>query len=563
MAGELERLLVRIEADTAILRRELTRADKATATFSQNVDRSLSSLSKKSDAFAAQISRSLLRFGALFGTAQLGFKAFDVLTVASDINDLARNTALTTDSFQELSFAIERAGGSQEAFVKGGVRFARNMAELRANAGGFNQFLREAIPSLRDQLAATESQADAINVLSDAMSRLGNEEDRTLLAIKAFGKGGEDLVEIFGQGSAALKEHGQRARELGAIIKSDTLENLEKAADATRELGAALEGAFVTGVGNAWIGVKTLSQELTKLIALSPAAWKLMGYLGDASNVNPQPGGFAVGAAAASKVKPPTSLSLAKKPETIDNSGLDAINDLHSEMLQATGRYREAIYADMDAELARFRQMLAEKKITVEQFETARADLAAIAGAKIMETFKKEHEEFRAMMRELEAVFSNTFNDAFGQALDGGKVKWKDLAAEMTKDLAKLAVQLAVMKPLMDGLFGAGGAASTFFGGFGFGGARAAGGPVSGGKSYLVGERGPEIFTPGSSGRITPNHQIGGGGGTTVNNYIDARGADIGAAERVEAALERAQRSHRDPVAAVATHQRRFPTRRL
>lgn len=50
------------------------------------------------------------------------------------------------------------------------------------------------------------------------------------------------------------------------------------------------------------------------------------------------------------------------------------------------------------------------------------------------------------------------------------------------------------------------------------GGARASGGPVMGGKSYLVGERGPELFTPTSSGNITPNGGFGGGGNTiTVN----------------------------------------------
>lgn len=44
-------------------------------------------------------------------------------------------------------------------------------------------------------------------------------------------------------------------------------------------------------------------------------------------------------------------------------------------------------------------------------------------------------------------------------------------------------------------------------------GARASGGVVSAGKSYLVGERGPELFTPGSSGKIIPN---GTGGGSVV-----------------------------------------------
>ena len=36
-----------------------------------------------------------------------------------------------------------------------------------------------------------------------------------------------------------------------------------------------------------------------------------------------------------------------------------------------------------------------------------------------------------------------------------------------------------------------------------------------GGTSYLVGERGAEIFTPSSSGFITPNNRIG--GGTVIN----------------------------------------------
>jgi hypothetical protein len=56
-----------------------------------------------------------------------------------------------------------------------------------------------------------------------------------------------------------------------------------------------------------------------------------------------------------------------------------------------------------------------------------------------------------------------------------------------------------------------------------FGGARALGGPVSPGGSYIVGERGPELFTPSSSGNITPNHAMG-GGGNTIN--ITVQGAD-------------------------------------
>jgi hypothetical protein len=37
-----------------------------------------------------------------------------------------------------------------------------------------------------------------------------------------------------------------------------------------------------------------------------------------------------------------------------------------------------------------------------------------------------------------------------------------------------------------------------------------------------VGERGPELFTPSNSGRITPNDQLSSGGNTTIENiYIE------------------------------------------
>ena len=55
-------------------------------------------------------------------------------------------------------------------------------------------------------------------------------------------------------------------------------------------------------------------------------------------------------------------------------------------------------------------------------------------------------------------------------------------------------------------------------------GARALGGQVRGGESYLVGERGPELLHMGTSGRVVPNDKIGGGGGVSIVNNIDASG---------------------------------------
>ena len=58
----------------------------------------------------------------------------------------------------------------------------------------------------------------------------------------------------------------------------------------------------------------------------------------------------------------------------------------------------------------------------------------------------------------------------------------------------------------------------------GFGGFRAEGGSVSAGKSYVVGERGAEMFVPSSNGTIVPNGGMGSTFNITVNGAIDAEG---------------------------------------
>jgi hypothetical protein len=63
---------------------------------------------------------------------------------------------------------------------------------------------------------------------------------------------------------------------------------------------------------------------------------------------------------------------------------------------------------------------------------------------------------------------------------------------------------------------------------FGF---RANGGPVTGGSPFIVGERGPELFIPSTSGSITPNNQMTNGKSIiniTVNAGIGTSGAQVG-----------------------------------
>lgn len=92
----------------------------------------------------------------------------------------------------------------------------------------------------------------------------------------------------------------------------------------------------------------------------------------------------------------------------------------------------------------------------------------------------------------------------------------------------------------LSGDYGVPQAIGGFLGGLlNFGGFRAAGGDVDPGSAFLVGENGPELFRPPGRGTIVPNHQLGG----SVYYSIDARGADLGASNRVARAIDMAHTS--------------------
>lgn len=73
--------------------------------------------------------------------------------------------------------------------------------------------------------------------------------------------------------------------------------------------------------------------------------------------------------------------------------------------------------------------------------------------------------------------------------------------------------------------------------------ARAHGGPIVAGRPYLVGERGPELIVPNTSGTVIPNDQLGTAGGFPSSvTLLDADGSILARTKVIVADKARAQR---------------------
>jgi hypothetical protein len=166
-------------------------------------------------------------------------------------------------------------------------------------------------------------------------------------------------------------------------------------------------------------------------------------------------------------------------------------------------------------------------------------DLAKISPE--MENIISRNEEVQRSFEEI----GNSVSDAFKGMLTGA-MSWKDGMRSLISSVIDQLWKLFVVQKIVGFVSSAlGGMTGTPSSGGSFGSstgnylpgipANAYGGSVMGNRPTLVGERGPELFVPGGNGTIIPNSNMrGGGGGSSFNISVDARGSNDPAAVRAQ-----------------------------
>lgn len=195
--------------------------------------------------------------------------------------------------------------------------------------------------------------------------------------------------------------------------------------------------------------------------------------------------------------------------------------DSITEPLEANARAQRAL-----------NEALEEGSITLEQFLVKQRELQLEA----LETDRTVFGGFERGFLRLEELISDfgsaaetavvnaftSMEDALVDFVTTGEINFSQMVDSMLADITRLLARQAIFGLLASAGAGPGFGATGGIGGFLFGGARAEGGPVNPGRSYLVGEEGPELFTPRTAGMISPNGATGASPvSVTVVNVVD------------------------------------------
>jgi vacuolar-type H+-ATPase subunit F/Vma7 len=457
--------------------------------------------------------------GALIAFGVKSVQAFqDTALAAGKFSDA---TGLAVD---EASRFIEVAGDI--GIEAGTVETA--LGKMNKTLGGSPELFAElGVEIAKTGTGATDVNGTFLNVV-DRLNAIKDPAERARVASQLLGKGWQGMAELIGQGSTALKASLAGVAD-AQVIDPDELKKAREFRERMDDLNDRLQAVKMT-VGESLVP------------ALSDAA-ETIGTVTDALQAASSAAEDLTGTDLAGWAKKLTS------PVDVATSAMDSFTDAIGSNVSAT----DGISYAWDY----FTGNLEDGTTTIEHGTEAAAEMARIYGERVSPavdkatTFVEDLEESTAALDDTYSAFlgklnqqdawTNFFEKMYMYHSETGRSEQETrdyvrAIAEMvmalegvppetkaqliaTLDAGNIAAVESRLNQIarnrivsISGQVVGSGLRNELEG-------RAAGGPVTAGTPYLVGERGPEIVVPGRSGTVIPNNRIGVGGAINVNIY--------------------------------------------
>jgi hypothetical protein len=482
------------------------------ASFDKGVDKAKA----KADGLAShfkKVNQALASFGGGLATGFLGagltsllFGLKQAAESLGDIGDAAANLGLTTEQLQKLQYAASSAGMTADELTTAMGRFNDKIGDALVDAESLQRFTEKYGVALTDTTGKQRSLNDILGDFAERIKTTGTEAEDFALATDLFGRVyGPKWLEVLREGRDGLEDFGQAAVDAGYVVDGEVI---AKAAKFDAAWNVAIDTvskrlkAFAVEVVSV-LSDDTKASFLRRALMASPGALikTLSGDLPAGPGVENKP--------------PPNS-----GQRFLDNStgGFLDIPPLPRSKPGMGGgggsvsrRAPAREFEDASKAVKIYTDRIGENTTEIEQTVIAQNDL-------------------NDSLRD----FADIGAGAFDALINGGRSftdVLKDIAGQLSSQLIYGA--FSSIGSLGSGS-GLGGSLGSLFAGF-----FANGGTIGPGKFGVVGERGPELVTAGSSPLSVIPSDMFGGGGQVIN--IDARGSSL-SREEIKAAFLEAQR---------------------
>jgi len=530
---------------------KITAIDKTKQAFN-SISNKLGGLKKAAGAVGIAVGA----IGAAFVAA-----AKKTIDFADEIAKTADMVGLSTSALQELRVAADLAGISQGQLDSGLGALSKRMGELRQGTGALNTFLNKSDPAFKTLLQNTTDNEQAFRLIIGRLDTMTNAQDRNALSAAAMGRTAG--IAISKLSMEELDAGIRRARELGLVIDENLLRNAEKIKDEFTLAAKVIQVQFMQAVLRIMREVdfstlaKDVAQITTEFFLAAQEAAKFFGII-DRTEMEKLEKKFKVlnnrlenhilierERKQVLKDINEVLVEMAELQERVDRP-LKPIQlpdvkpprvTIHPPTEKELGIFKmeefmddvSAFTNDFEFEIEKTNQIIKDMAVNVDA-EMQKAAASFQLPKTPLEELKEKAQDTFGAMQDIGVRAMGGLEDSIMGIIDGtksAKEAFSDMARSILNDLIRMQIQQSITGPLsgflnegLGSLFSGGDSGATFISGFAGAPARgfAEGGVTSSRRPYMVGEKGPEMFVPNTTGRVVPNNALGGESSSIVVN---------------------------------------------
>lgn len=213
----------------------------------ERVQAAAQNLGERFQKMAGWVSGVVRGFGMLtFAAGGAAFAMKRNVDVVDGMLDQAKKLGLTIERYQELGYAAQLNGSSQEEMGQALQFLAQNMVEAINGSKEMQTWFARVGISM--QQLRRMNVADVMEAIADKFKSVGdagqNAEKKIAVMRAMMGRGGAELKQTLDLGSAGLREFYAEAKRLGAVIDGDTADAMNGFNDNWDRMRLSLRGAM-------------------------------------------------------------------------------------------------------------------------------------------------------------------------------------------------------------------------------------------------------------------------------------------------------------------------------
>jgi lambda family phage tail tape measure protein len=540
------------------------------------------------------LSGNLKALGGVLAGVFAGFSAAAVIKQTADygkeIDRLSTLAGMSVERFQEMAYASERVGISTE-------KLADIFKDVQDKVGDFIQTgggpLADFFEKIAPQMGITADQfaklggADALQLYVSSLQKANLTQAELTFYLEAIASDSALLLPLLQNNGAAFNQLADEARKLGVVLDREAIEqsrefsaNIERMQALTASLGREMSNQLIPAFnrlaetilavnkvskdeGDGWLMTLWKMTELSRLFGSTTQEKVTQAMVEQRTQTQATTQALKINnTQVRANIQTSKDMELVTQRLTERNAALvKLITELRSPYQVLNDRIKE------------LNDAFEEGGLSLEMYQTGlmKANEAYEDSLPKITIAKTALEQYRDATRDLNKSLQDVavgglrnLEDALLGVMTGTmtvKDAFRSMAVSIIQDLIRIQIQRSITGPLADALGGLfGGGVRTTGGNLGSGlrvPGMAIGGSVSAGSPYVVGERGPELFVPNSSGAVVANDRMGGGSPTIVQNINISTGVSQTVRTEVMSMLPRIMEATK---AAVADQKRRGGT---